>query len=118
MTVTNALAYCDAELITATKRFILMALGDFPIDKFWSKFTHPLAREKLIIQNGLTYKQIMSKFTQTITQTSGACTIKLFTAVILVISCCLSLVSLSSRVYCLRVRRKPTRVKNLSSAPL
>jgi hypothetical protein len=47
--VTNALAYCDAELITATKCFILMALGDYPINKFWSKFTHTLVSEKLII---------------------------------------------------------------------
>ncbi len=49
MTVTNALTYCDAELITATKRFIVTAPGDYPNNTFCSKFTHSLAREKIII---------------------------------------------------------------------
>jgi hypothetical protein len=47
--VTNAPAYCDAELITATKSFIVTAPGDYPNNTFCSKFTHPLDREKLII---------------------------------------------------------------------
>ncbi len=91
MRVTNTLAYYGVELITTVKFYTIQATMDFHV--------------------GIIGYWLLT----------GACTIKLFTVVVLDFRNkleCLSLASLSSLVQCLQVKREPSRVKHLSGAQL